>query len=426
MRRWAFVVAAVLAANSALAQTNIGEVSLSQLGDDNDVDAVCTGTVTANAGSGTFVVGDGAGALNTIVDSGTLTCNAGSGTFVVGDGSGALNVIVDSSALPSGAATSALQDGIVKDGTGDTTQANVASGRLSVDGSGVTQPISAAALPLPSGAATSALQDGIVKDGTGDTTQANVSSGRLNVDGSGVTQPVSGTVTVGTFPDNEPFNIAQVAGATAQSGSGTATGALRVELPTNGTGVLATVGTVTTVTNLTNLPNEGQQTAANSISVTPDTDNDAIGATGAAPPGEVIDVGGRTSGADTTGLMTGLTICTEHVAVDIVTATTTLVITGVSARHVRICAINLVTTGAQAVALIAGTGATCGTSTAGINGGVTAAEGWSFAAGGGIAQGNGIGEIMSTKVTGGATGDSVCIVNSVSTQLSGTISYAIY
>lgn len=37
----------------------------------------------------------------------------------------------------------------------------------------------------------------------------------------------------------------------ATTGSGTATGALRVELPTNGTGVIATVGAVTTVTTLT-------------------------------------------------------------------------------------------------------------------------------------------------------------------------------
>lgn len=35
----------------------------------------------------------------------------------------------------------------------------------------------------------------------------------------------------------------------ATTGSGTATGALRVELPTNGTGVIATVGTVTSITN---------------------------------------------------------------------------------------------------------------------------------------------------------------------------------
>ena len=42
---------------------------------------------------------DGAGAVNTIVDSGTITANAGTGTFVVGDGAGALNVIIDSGAI---------------------------------------------------------------------------------------------------------------------------------------------------------------------------------------------------------------------------------------------------------------------------------------------------------------------------------------
>jgi hypothetical protein len=66
------------------------------------------------------------------------------------------------------------------------------SGRQPVDGSGVTQPISAASLPLPTGAATSANQA---------TTNASLSSidsktpalvaGRQPVDGSGVTQPVS-------------------------------------------------------------------------------------------------------------------------------------------------------------------------------------------------------------------------------------------
>jgi hypothetical protein len=170
-------------------------------------------------------------------------------------------------------------DGIVRDGTGDTTQANVSSGRLHVDGSGVTQPISAASLPLPTGAATAANQDGIIRDGAGDTTQANVSSGRLHVDGSGVTQPVSGTVTanqggapwsvagpaadgaavsgnpvriggkdgsgntqdiatdtsgelqvdvltlpsvtIGSFPDNEPFNVAQFGGSAVATGTGT-------------------------------------------------------------------------------------------------------------------------------------------------------------------------------------------------------------
>lgn len=51
---------------------------LVNLGTNNDV--TVTGTVTANAGSGTFAV------------SGTVTANAGSGTFVVGDGGSSLTV----------------------------------------------------------------------------------------------------------------------------------------------------------------------------------------------------------------------------------------------------------------------------------------------------------------------------------------------
>ena len=48
------------------------------------------------------------------------------------------------------------------------------------------------------------------------------------------TQPVSGTVTIGTFPDNEPFNLAQVNGVTVAAGSGAATtGTLRVTLATD-------------------------------------------------------------------------------------------------------------------------------------------------------------------------------------------------
>ena len=50
--------------------------------------------------------------------------------------------------------------------------------------------------------------------------------------------------------DGNYLNVnANIAGTDMVSGSGTATGALRVELPTNGTGVIATVGAVTSITN---------------------------------------------------------------------------------------------------------------------------------------------------------------------------------
>lgn len=86
-------------------------------------------------------------------------------------------------------------------------------------------------------------------------------NGRLKVEAfSGETLPVSltsttvtGTVAVtqsGTWDEvgiNDSGNSITVDYAT--TGSGTATGALRVELPTNGTGVIATVDAVTAITN---------------------------------------------------------------------------------------------------------------------------------------------------------------------------------
>ena len=131
------------------------------------------------------------------------------------------------------------------------------SGKLLIDGSGVTQPISAVSLPLPLGASTSALQtagnaslasidskltaplsvsgpltdtqlrasavpiSGIVTANIGTISSIatestlsalnlkipsglTVSSMRLLVDGSGVTQPISGTIAVSNFPASQP------------------------------------------------------------------------------------------------------------------------------------------------------------------------------------------------------------------------------
>lgn len=145
------------------------------------------------------------------------------------------------------------------------------------------------------------------------------------------------------------------------------------------------------------------------------------GSTGAAPPDRASYSAGLGSGA-TGGFLTGIPVADSFVNVNVSTATTTLLITGVAGRHVRISSISLVTATANNVALISGTGATCGTGTTGMNGGTTAASGWNFAANGGITQGNGLGTINQTN----ATGDSVCIVTSAATQLSGRIAYAIY
>jgi hypothetical protein len=192
----------------------------------------------------------------------------------------------------------------------------------------------------------------------------------------------------GTLTANQSVNAAQINGVTPLMGSGnTGTGSPRVTISTD-QAALAGMG---------------------------------VGATGAAPPANGNYMAGVQSGA-TGGFLGGVPVCDSFANVNVVTATTTLLITGVSGRHVRICSFSLLTVLANNVALISGTGATCGTGTTGMTGGTTAATGFNFAAGAGIAQGSGLGAINQTN----ATGDSVCAITSAATQLSGRIAYAIY
>lgn len=144
-------------------------------------------------------------------------------------------------------------------------------------------------------------------------------------------------------------------------------------------------------------------------------------ATGGAPPATAVYAGALSSGA-TGGLLAGFTACDLGKPINISTATTTLMITGVSGRQVRICNFHMITALANNVAWIEGTGATCGTGTIGMAGGTTAASGYNYAANNGIALGSGLGEVLTTTTAG----DSVCLVTSASTQLSGYIKYTIY
>jgi hypothetical protein len=186
--------------------------------------------------------------------------------------------------------------------------------------------------------------------------------------------------------------------------------------------VSGTITTVTTVTNLTNLPNEGQQTAANSISVTPDTDNDAIGATAAAVPGEAVYVAG-TDGTNLAGYYVDPCEREARTAyrVDIVAATTTEIAAATASEFYYVCSINLLTAAVNNVIIVEDDTATnCPSPTAGVSsGGTTSGEGYNFAANGGIVVGNGQKWVMKTTTAN----RSFCIITSAATQLSGTITY---
>lgn len=122
---------------------------------------------------------------------------------------------------------------------------------------------------LPTGAATAAKQPALGTAGTPSvdvlSVQGVTSMTPLKVDGSGVTQPVS----------------------YAQTGHGTATGSLRVELPTDGTGVIAAVGGITnalpagtnTIGKTYGAPQTAKALTQASISISSSGDNTVVAGT---------------------------------------------------------------------------------------------------------------------------------------------------
>lgn len=148
--------------------------------------------------SGTVTVTDGAGALNTIVDSGSITANAGTN--------------LNTSAL---ALDATLTGGTQKTKIVDTGGTNVASvsagGAVKVDGSAATQPVSGTVTVTDgAGALNTIVDSGTITAVTAITNALPAGNNNIG-DVDVATLP---SVTIGTFPDNEPFNIAQIAGAT--------------------------------------------------------------------------------------------------------------------------------------------------------------------------------------------------------------------
>lgn len=94
-------------------------------------------------------------------------------------------------------------------------------------------------------------------------------------------------------------------------------------------------------------------------------------------------------------------------------------ITGTASKQTYICGFTVVASAADNVALVEGTGTTCGTATAGVIGGTTAATGLNLAANGGVVMGNGGFAVAKTATAA----DNVCLLVSGSAQVSGVVSY---
>ena len=222
--------------------------------------------------------------------------SANSSPVVVASDQSAVPVSAGSLPLPSGAATAAKQPALGTAGTASadviTVQGKSGMTAVVVDGSGVTQPVSASSLPLPTSAATSTKQsDGSQKsqivDGSGNvigsTTNAldvNIKSGGSSVtqyteDAAAAADPVGGMLIarrkdtlsaaeVSADGDNIALNSTnkgqlhvKLADTVTVDASGTAvpitdnSGSLTVDQPT-GTNLHTVVdsGTITTVTNV--------------------------------------------------------------------------------------------------------------------------------------------------------------------------------
>lgn len=391
-----------------------------------------SGTVTSNAGTGTFLVGDGVGALNIICDSG---CGGASsfndntaftfGTTAINVSGGVLDDVTPNAATENSAAAPRISANRMflmqlGDGAGNERRANVtAANALVVDGSASTQPVSGTV-------AVSTTAFGIVQ-----TTTSN--------DVDVLTIP---SVTIGIFPDNEPINLNQLAGIAISSGVGiSGTGTQRTaSLIHDGvdTALVTAGGALVVDGSAVTQPVSGtfwQTTQPISGTITANagtgtfTVGDGVGALnvivdslpsvtiGTFPDNEPINVA-QVGG---TAIVSGRCEREEPIRISINQIANTQIITGIASEKIYICSIHLITATAQNIALVDGTGTTCATAPSGVVGfgGATAATGWNFAANSGIV-------LPSDKNPYGETStaaDNVCLFQSGAGQVSGGLTY---
>lgn len=253
----------------------------------NHRQVVVLGDPSTNAGVAAV---DATNGLSVNVTNASLTVGShavtNAGTFVVQENGAALTSLqlIDDSVYTDGSGT--VTKGIAvmgQDGTNPQAIKTDSSGELQVD-----------VLTMPTVAVT--------QSGTWDEVGINDSGNVITVDGSGTAgSAASGVVTVQGVASMTPIQVGDNSSSLtidyATTGSGTATGAIRVELPTNGTGVIATVGAVTAITNA--LPagtNAIGKLAANSGVDIGDVDvTSVIPGSGATNLGKAED-GGHTTG----------------------------------------------------------------------------------------------------------------------------------
>lgn len=293
-------------------------------------------------------------------------------------------------------------------------------------------------------------------------------AGAVKVDGSAVTQPVSGTVAAtqsGTWTV-QPGNTANTTPWLASLSQGGNTALVKAANTVGTTDMAQVVAVANTLASVT--PGDGITTTiygtapASSVigatllwngttydrwkssgtgfgAVNPGTAaNWGIGATAAAVPANATYYGFNSGGnlvgvASATPLPTRPGDGTRNVIIDpceanlqtslpisITTATTTQIVAASASNKTYICSLFLTSAAADNVGIVEGTGGTCGTGTAGVVGGTTAANGPNFAANGGMLLQSG-GKVAAAQTAGTNVG--LCLITSAATPLAGVLKY---
>ena len=109
-----------------------------------------------------------------------------------------------------------------------------------------------------------------------------------------------------------------------------------------------------------------------------------------------------------------------RITVPISTTSSTRIVTGTASKKTYVCYLQFaLDANADNVALVEGTGSTCGTGTAGMAGGTTAATGWNLLANGSVTSG----AIQNWAFVTATAAHDVCLLVSGSAQLSGVVQY---
>ena len=105
-------------------------------------------------------------------------------------------------------------------------------------------------------------------------------------------------------------------------------------------------------------------------------------------------------------------------AINISTATTTKLITGIAGRWVYITSFNVISGGTGNIQLVYGTGSNCGTGQTSLTGA------YNLTAQAGLVVGSGVAPVLVIPTGSESKPNDVCVITSAAVQMSGSIAYA--